>query len=155
MHKLQQSWLMGFVALHDVGPSQTWDSTSVPCVARQTPNHGTNREAFSWLLFKQKRQLGAKSASGESSVGATVGIQVEGDGDGKVGGQGRQGVTVREWTDQQASSKPGCGRRGNDGDQGLFQGFRSEDASNGGAGGAMQVRQEGEGIYKQWHLCPL
>ena len=36
-------------------------------------------------------------------------------------------------------------------DQGLFQGFRSEDASNGGAGGALRVGQEGEVICKQ-HL---
>ena len=92
---------------------------------------------------------------GSQVWGATAGIQVEGDGDGKGGGQGRQGVTVREWMDQQASSKPGCGRQGNDGDQGLFQGFRSEDASNGGAGGALQVKQEGEGICRQQHLCPL
>ena len=48
---------------------------------------------------------------GSQVWGATAGIQVEGDGDGKGGRQGRQGVTVREWTDQQASSKPGCGRQ--------------------------------------------
>ena len=43
-------------------------------------------------------------------MGAAVGIQVEDDGDDKgSGGQGRQGVTVRVWTDQQVSSKTGLG----------------------------------------------
>ena len=41
----QQLWLMGFVAPWLVGSSQTRDRTGVPCIARQTLNQWTIREA--------------------------------------------------------------------------------------------------------------
>ena len=41
----QQLWYTGSVAPRHVGSSQTRDQICVPCIATQTPNHWTTREA--------------------------------------------------------------------------------------------------------------
>ena len=41
----QQLWCTGSVAPRHVGSSQTRDQICVPCIATQTPNHWTTREA--------------------------------------------------------------------------------------------------------------
>ena len=55
----QQLWFVGLVALCHAGSFWTKDQTRVPCIARQTLNHWTTREALACLLTTSLHQNGS------------------------------------------------------------------------------------------------
>ena len=52
VHRLQQLWLVGLIALWHVGSSQIRDQTRVPCIGRWILNHWTTREVHCFSVFE-------------------------------------------------------------------------------------------------------